>query len=298
MITMLLGFFHPTNILAQSLQHIYTGPKLLALGEQAGLSALETSAATVKAVAKGYVDYLKWDNNPDMVRLKELGTTDATFRYDWTTYAGDADRRVRATITEHLTGLSALTGLESNAVRRPAALMFLNMLREIGYNKITKVKGEEFYLTKELVDQYMVSTKWHEKPQMFGRSGLVGTATSPLMNFMTTWLGMFGEYSVLAGKGLLKGSIAAQLPLASFMALNLMVSGMLGIVGIKEWDIIASALNKADWFLSANGGPMMTGTEWILSKTKDNTSVDFVSDVVTYTLVITNTGGGTLHDVR
>jgi hypothetical protein len=164
---------------------------------------------------------------------------------------------------EHLTGLSILGKLEAEAVRKPAALMFLKMLREMGYDKKhAKSPDEIYYVAKEMTDHYMVSTKWYEKPHMFSRTGLVGTATSPLQSFATTWVGMLREYAHMSKAGLLEGSVAKQLPLAAFLGMNLVTAGVIGLVGVKEWDAIAGWLNRTF------GYNIMTGTEFMLSNVK------------------------------
>jgi hypothetical protein len=48
-----------------------------------------------------------------------------------------------------------------------------------------------------------------------------------------------------------------------FMGLNVLTAGMLGLIGIKEWDFLAHLVNK---YTNMN---MPSGTEWVMSKFKD-----------------------------
>lgn len=262
--TNLLGFGNLTNAAVNIIQAgTYAPPAMIALAAKAGLSTPQLAAAGIRAMVKAGTEMLKWDQSKDVQRLREIGALDATFKYDWSTYASDADPRYSSNLAEHLTGISTLSKIESDAVRRPAALMFLNMLREIGYEKISKDKNEIYYVAKEMTDKYMVSTRWYEKPHMFSRTGLAGTALSPLQSFTTTWLGMFREFTKLAAEGVVERSFAKTVPLGVFMSMNVLTSGLLGLIGVKEWDMLANLANK--YF----GYNIPTGTEYIMSKFKD-----------------------------
>ncbi len=259
--TLLLGFGNVLHLGAQVLQApTFMPPKLLAMAEQAGIN----QAKVFKVMAEAGAEYMKWNDSPEARKLQEMGAFEATFQYDWSTYAGDANPRFKQSMADHLQGVTILSWVESNAVRRPAALMFLKMLKEIGYDKVAKTPDEIYQVAKELTDHYMVSTRFYEKPHVFSRTGLVGMALSPLQSFATTWLGMLREYGILSAKGLVEGSVAKQLPLAAFVASNLLTAGMLGMVGVREWDAIAKLLN--DSF----GYNVPTGTEYILSKFKSD----------------------------
>jgi hypothetical protein len=270
MTSLLLGFGNITHITAQLLQApTYMPPKLLEMA----IRAKKNPLLVFKAMNSASAEMLKWDQSADVAKLRELGTLDPTFKYDWSTYASDSDPRYQASLRDHLSGMSLLSGIEANAVRRPASLMFLHMLRELGYDKIAKTPDEIYHVAKEMTDQYMVSTKWYEKPHMFSRSGLVGTAMSPLQSFTTTWAGMLREYSKFAVEG--KGNPMHTIPLATFLAMNLVTAGMLGFVGIKEWDAIAHVLNT---YLGYN---VPGGSEWVLSKFKsDKMRFGLLSDSV------------------
>jgi len=261
MTTLLLGFFHPIQIAAQFLQApTYMPPKLLAMAAEEG----RNPAIVMNALGKALVEYKKWNGSKDAQILDSIGAFEAQFRYDWSTYAGDANPRFKQTMSSHLSGLSTLSWLEAAAVRRPAAHMFLEMLRELDYDKIAKDKNEIYYVAKEMTDHYMVTNKFYKKPHAFNRTGLVGQAIGPLQNFSMTWLGMLREDVKLSGQGLKEGSISKQLPLGTFLASNLLTSGVLGIIGIKEWDALAFIANK---LLGTN---IMSGTEWMMSNFKSN----------------------------
>lgn len=261
MTTLLLGFFRPTQIAAQFLQAPSFMPsKLMAMAGEAGVNPARVITATTRALA----EYAKWNDSLDAKQLQAIGAFEAIFKYDWSTSAADNMQRYKQTLVDHLTGLSTLSALEAHAVRRPAAHMFLEMLRELGYESIAKDKNEIYYVAKEMTDQYMVTNQFYEKPHGISRSGLVGQALGPLQNFSVTWLGMFREYMALSAKGLAEGSISKQLPLGSFLAANLLTAGLVGVVGIKEWDMLANLSNK---YLGTN---IITGTEWIMSNFKSN----------------------------
>ena len=261
---LLLAFGNIPMIIAQVIQApTFATPKMLALGAKSGLSAPATIAKTIEGLIKSTIKLTKWDIDPDIQKLQRIGALDATTRYDWSTYASDTDPRFKANLREHFTGLSLLMWIESNVVRRPASLMFLETLRAMGYDKIAKTPDEIFYMAKELTDQYMVSQKWFEKPHAFSRTGIVGTALGPLQSFTTTWIGMFREYTKLSTEGLIKPNLAKQLPLATFLGLNLATAGMLGVIGIKEWDALANFLNEKF------GMRVMSGTEWTFSTFKN-----------------------------
>ena len=286
--TLLLGFFHPVQIGAQFLQTpTFMPPKLMAMAVESG----RNPALAFKAMGNALHELTKWNDSLDAQNLQKIGAFDATLQYDWSTYAGDNPRYKQA-LTDHLSGISTLMYLEAQAVRRPASLMFLAMLRELGYEKIARDKGEIYHVAKEMTDQYMVSNRFYEKPHAFSRTGLVGMAIGPLQNFSTTWLGMLREYTKLSAQGILdvrdvgrnaispseykkagftreggpdkslSGAAAKQAPLIAFLGANLMTAGMLGIVGVKEWDWLANLYNKY------TGSHVITGTEYIMSKFK------------------------------
>jgi hypothetical protein len=142
--------------------------------------------------------------------------------------------------------------------------MFLEMLREIGYDKIAKDNMEIYRVAREMTDHYMVSTRFHEKPHVFSRTGLAGMALSPLQSFATTWLGMLIEYGKLSGKGLLEGNVSKSMPLAAFAATSLLTTGMLGFVGVREWDALAHFLKEQF------GVSIPSGTEYIMSNVKSD----------------------------
>jgi len=225
---------------------------------EAGVNQLHVIPAMSRALGK----LMKLDDSVDAKEFQKINAFEATFNYDWSTYAGDANPHLKKHIANHLTGLSTLMWIESNAVRRPASHMFLEMLREIGYERIAKDPGEIYRVAKEMTDHYMVSTRFYEKPHVFSRTGLFGMAVGPLQSFATTWLGMLREYSKLSFQGLKEGSLSKQVPLASFFAGSLLTTGMLGFVGVKEWDALAEFLNKQFGF------NLPTGTEYILSNVK------------------------------
>jgi hypothetical protein len=264
--TLLLGFFNPIHIGAQMIQApSFMPPKLLSMAQQAGINP----ARIMNVMAKSLGEYSKWSGSKDAIALEKVGAFDATFKYDWSTYAGDSSPHYKRTMTEHASGLSTLMWIESHTVRRPAAHMFLEMLREVGYDKIAKDKTEIYKVAREMTDHYMVSMRFYEKPHIFSRTGLIGMAMSPLKSFATTWLGMLREYTKLSAQGLLdvpKGkmgsAVGKQLPLTAFLATSLMTAGMMGVIGIKEWDVLAKLANNL-W-----GYNIPTGTEWVASKFK------------------------------
>jgi hypothetical protein len=257
--TLLLGFFNPIHIAAQLIQSpSFMPPKLLSMAAQAGINP----AKIMNVMARGLTEYGKWDKSKDATNLAKVNAFDATFKYDWSTYAGDSSPHYKRSLIDHASGLSTLMWIEGQTVRRPAAHMFLEMLREMGYDKIAKDKMEIYKVAREMTDHYMVSMRFYEKPHIFSRTGLVGMAMSPLKSFATTWLGTLREYTKLSGQGLLEGSVAKQLPLGAFLSTSLLTAGMLGFVGVKEWDALAKLANDL-W-----GYNIPTGTEWIASKFK------------------------------
>lgn len=259
--TLLLGLGNFIHIGAQLLQApTFMPPKMLAMAAESGINPVRIFDAMHRATNS----YMKWDKTVDAQKLKQVGAFEPTFKYDWSTYAADSNPHFKQTMVDHLTGVSTLSWIEAQAVRRPAAHMFLEMLREIGYDKIAKDKMEIYRVAREMTDQYMVSTRFHEKPHVFSRTGLVGMAISPLQSFATTWLGMLREYWSLAARGALEGSAAKSIPLGAFLGTSLLTTGMLGFVGVREWDALADLLNKAF------GYNIPSGTEYIMSKTKSD----------------------------
>lgn len=257
--TQLLGFGNLPFIGANLLQSGYAMPAMLAEAARMGKNTITAPILVAKAMLKAGDDLLKWDKSPDAQKLKEIGAFEATWKYDWSKNASEVDPRYTRKWDEALTGISMNNWVEANAVRRPAALMFLNFLREAGY------KGDDIhYIAKEMTDKYMTSMKWYERPQAFSRTGIVGTAVGPLQSFVTTWLGMFREYIKMSAEGLLEGSLVKQLPLTSFLAMNVLSAGLMGVIGIKEWDLLAAVINK---YTNYN---MISGSEWVLSKYKND----------------------------
>ena len=266
---LLLGFLNIQFMAANLLQSSYAVPKLLSLSADKGL--FMSPVTTTKAVAKALNTYRQW-NHPDILALDKIGTFEATMKYDWSTYASDM-AKFKHTMRDHLSGMSTNAFIESHAVRKPAALMFLEMLRELGYDKVARNPEEIYWATKNLTDDYMVSTMRHKKPQMFGRSGLAGTIFSPLQSFTTTWAAQFREYVTQAGKS--HKTLANGLPLASFLGLNLVTAGLLGFIGVKEWDVLA------EWMNREFGTNVPTGTETILKHTKSTKArLGLLSDAV------------------
>ena len=237
---LLIGFLNIQFLGAQLLQSSFAVPKLYGLAGQAGRNIFLTSADVTKALAKSAKDYTNW-SHPDLQKLESFGTFEATLRHDWSTYANDSVK-FKQGVKDHLTGMSFNMWVESNAVRKPAALFFLNMLRELGYEKIAKTPDEIYWAAKNLTDNYMVSTLRHKKPHMFGRTGLLGTAVSPLKSFVTTWIGQLTEYSKQATKT--PQNLTNAMPLATFLGLNVATAGLLGFIGVKEYDYIIEKLNE------------------------------------------------------
>lgn len=258
-IAMLLGFGNVVFLGAQVLQApTFMPAKITSMAVKSGMGP----GRIMRAIGNALANYSKWDRSVDAQKLAEVGAFDATFKYDWSSYAGDANPHFRQTLTDHLSGLSTMMWVESHIVRRPAAHMFLEMLREMGYDKVAKDKMEIYKVAREMTDHYMVSMRFHEKPHAFSRSGLIGQALSPLMSFPTTWLGMLREYTKQAASGMMKGHPAEALPLAVYLSMSMLTTGLLGQFGVQEADAFIS------WVNEQYGYNIPTVTELILKKTK------------------------------
>ncbi len=259
--TLLLGFLNLQFMAANMMQSTYAIPKLLGMGAEYGkMGILNTPFTAAKAMVKALGTMVN-QSHPDIKKLDSIGTFEATMKYDWSTYASDA-AKFKTTIRDHLSGMSTNAAIESHAVRKPAALMFLEMLRELGYDKVAKHPDDIYWLTKNLTEDYMVSMQRHKKPHIFGRTGLAGTVASPLQSFTTTWVAQLREYTKQAAKT--HQNPANALPLGSFLALNVLTAGLIGTIGVKEWDVMAEALNH--WF----NMDIPTGTETILKNSKSD----------------------------
>lgn len=238
---LLLGFFNPAFMAQNLLQSGFALPKILGLASEYGGKNIVTSpVAVMKATTRAFTSLLD-PKNKDIKKLGDIGTFDASLKYDWESYSSDLTK-LRSTVKDHLTGMSTNLAIESHAVRKPAALMFLEMLREIGYDKIAKTPDEIYWMTKNLTEDYMVAMQRHKKPHALGRSGLVGTVMGPLQSFATTWLAQLREYSKLAAKS--GQNPANVLPLASFMAISMLTAGMMNLIASKEYDAVVSLLNS------------------------------------------------------
>lgn len=238
---LLLGFFNPAFMAQNLLQSTFAAPKMLGLGaEYGGKGLLGSPAAVMKATTRALTSLMD-PKNSDVAKLDRIGAFDASLKYDWESYSSDLTK-LRATVKDHMTGMSTNLAIESHAVRKPAALMFLEMLREIGYDKIAKTPDEIYWMTKNLTEDYMVAMNRHKKPHALGRSGTVGTVMGPLQSFATTWLAQLREYTKLAGKS--HQNLANALPLASFMAVSMLTAGLVNLIASKEYDAVVGLLNS------------------------------------------------------
>ena len=266
-VTQLIGVWNPVQIFSQLLQPGYGGIKAIALlVEHGGMSTLEAHAAFARAAAKTMKELTEKDNVHRRT-LDQMGANEATFRFDWKDNLSAKDYKMSSTDT--VTGMAFLGAIEKSVVRTPTSLMFHNILKEMKYDQIAKDKNEVYRLTKELTDHYMVTNKWYEKPQAFGRSGLVGQMLSPLQSFSTTWIGMMKEFTQLAATGALEGSFAKTTPLLYFMAFNALTAGMLGLVGVREADNLITLANNM------SGSTIPTMTEVILKEAPANRMLRF-----------------------
>ena len=243
---LLLGAFHVPFLTAQLFQHLSTVPALQAKFAKSGKGLGEINKAIMEAQIETYLEMIHHGatrgKNPLISKLDQMGALEATFKYDWSTYAADALKDYRNTLQDHLTGLSTMSALEKYGVRTPAALMFMKTLEKLGYDEVARSKTEKFEVAKELTDQYMASNKWFEKAHVFGRSGMPGSVLGLFQNFSTTWLGMFREYTKLMAEKPLDPKYVA--PFASFMAINLALGGLMGLIGTKEYNQLVALSNK------------------------------------------------------
>lgn len=266
----LIGQFLPSQIGAQLLQHLFTIPAGQLIGRRAGAGSVKADVSVMRALAKSYAEMLRTtEGSRDIRDLRASGALESTFQFDYSTYSKDSIKAQRSNALSHASGLSFLTWLESEGVRKPAALTFLNLMKELGADK--KYTREQMVeIAKGLTDDYMVSMKYYNKSQMFNRTGLGGQLLSPLQNFGMTWLAQFREFTRAAVK---EGHVA---PLATFLGINLMTAGIRGMIGFEEWDILARLANASGWFPFH----IMTATEWLFSKKRDpKLNYGVVSDI-------------------
>lgn len=248
MTQLLLSFWQLSQIGAQFTQHLFAIPAMQAKLAESGMGVFHRQAAVFTAVSKAYGDILYETKRAekDINELAKIGTFEPGFRFDYIDYNYEALSSKVQKGYEHMSGQSTLAYIESRVVRRPAALMFLHMLREGGY------KGGDIYtMAKQLTDSYMVSSKRHEKAPVLNRGGLVSDVISPLQSFPTTWLAQFSEYLGHAKDG-------KPDPLLSFLGMNIATAGLMGFVGVKEWDTLVGFTNDKGWT------DWQTGTETIL----------------------------------
>ena len=258
---LLLGFANLPYMGLNGIQSTYVLPKLLGMGpEYSKMGILDLGKAVPSAMYKA-AQTLMNPEHPDIVALNRLGTFDAILKQEWSTYATDIHTLI-ATTKDHFTGMSANMAVERHAVRKPSALMFLNMLREMGYEKIAKTPDEIYQLTKNMTDDYMALQARHKKPHIFGRTGLFGTATGPLQSFTTTWLAQLREYSLQALKT--HQNPANVLPLASFLYLSYVTAGLIGMIGGKEWEVISQ------WYNETFNANLPGWTEIVMTMSKDD----------------------------
>jgi len=258
----LLGFGNMTYLMANIVQGEFFAPvKMLALATEHGNKNIVMAPITVlKAWSRAHANLMN-PYHPDIVHLDKIGALDSTFRYDYSSYATSVAHSRLSRVVDHVSGRSMMAFVERNAVRRPASLMFLEMIRELGIDK-TLPKGDEYFMAKRLTDQYMVSMKWYEKAQMFSRTGILGTFTGALQSFTATWAGMFTEYTRLATEGVWKNPANA-LPLAAFLGVTFMSAGLMGLPLVQELDSIVGLVNK---YMHTN---YPSATELIFKATKN-----------------------------
>ena len=262
----LLAFGQSTQLVANFIQSIYSIPKMQSIKADFG------KGSVFNAMARTMDDLFNPSEQTyrDLRELRKLGAHEATFKYDWQRYGdssgiayGDTARAARRA-GEILTGQKPLELMESNIVRKPASLALLNMLREVGMDGHPDI----YKITARLTDQYMVTNKRFESAHIFGRTGNLGLAMRPLQSFNTTWLGQFAEYLKQAKDGVFEANTAKVMPLATFLGINIVTGGVLGLIGFKEWDRLALFWNQN----FGQFGQIPTGTEWVLSNVKNDTA--------------------------
>src|SRR5260221_10826003 len=265
--TLLIGFWNFPYLTAQIFQHTFMRPAMRMLMQQKGMGNLEIEMAIEKAMFSTYNDLVRGatgDFIKDRAELEKIGAIEASFKYDYGNYAtGDVLKDARSTSVDHLTGISTNQALEKHVVRKPAGLFAVKLLREMSYDTIAKDDKEIYHVAKELTDKYMVTNRYYEKAHVFSRSSDIGQALSPLQNYPTTWAGMLKEYLKHSGKGIMEGKPGHIIPLAEFMAINLMLGGLMGIIGMKEGDVLTHWLNQIF------GWKIPSMTEFVMSHVKD-----------------------------
>lgn len=257
-VKLLIAFGKVSQLTAQLFQAAQSAPiKVLGMAaENAGMNSIESIGTLMKVSAKTMHDLVNPSEQTikDVIGLRREGALEATFQYDYKEY-NQGMSALKNKPLEWLTLTAPLTMLESGIVRKPAGLMFVNFLREVGYPEANIYK-----MASELTDQYSATAKQYESAHVFGRTGEVGRFARPLQSFSTTWLGTYMEALQTAMRN--PTSAAHALPLLYGLVATYAVTGIMGLPGIKEWDAVVEFVNK-----HANTS-FKTGTETVLANVK------------------------------
>lgn len=221
----------PRFMLAQMMQPLMNIPKMTQLKGQMGLDKSVTAA-----FFKGYFDTMKFSKDPyvseAMTYAKKQGFIDSKI-IDLMNMKLAANKVQGWFSGVGKVAKGSLGKLEQEAVRTPTFMMYDNLLKDTIKDKQTR-----WNMAGELTDAYMVNYTRSERPLMYAKGGLVGEAAAPLKQFTHAYYGQAFEYL----QGLKRDKDFKTM--TAFLGVQLMNSGLKGLLLAAEYNILAMALNN------------------------------------------------------
>lgn len=218
----------PRFVMAQLVQPLYNLPQGLNL-KGSGL----TNKSILKAFAQAYKESfttasdktiagMNWAKENGFIDSKILDLMGAKF-----------DHRAKTMATAFQTfSKYGLGKIEQEAVRTPSFIFYDLLLRDT-------IKDDKARWTAAgmLTDKYMVDYTLTDAPLLYGKMGILGEAAKPLKQFQHAYYGQMLEY-LKASKG--EAGVA---PIAAFVGIQALMSGLKGVILVAEAGLIITAIN-------------------------------------------------------
>lgn len=230
----LASFFWLTtvkNLGVNLLQPAYAIPKLLEIK-----GSLPDTSSVTRAMAQGFMESfvpgtlssksrkgLDWARENGFIESKTLELIKS--RFNKANLAHD----FAYNLSKHTLGV-----FEQEAVRTPTFIAFDVLLRDT-----IKDDKQRWQTAGALTDQYMVDYGRTESPLVFSKAGdIIGDSIRPLKQYSASYFGQLAEYAHLASTD------KRFAPLAAFLGVQVVLSGLMGIPGFQTANSIIRQINE------------------------------------------------------
>lgn len=239
---MTMGFINLPFMLTQYLQVLQMGvPELMKIKDNLGMSAMEYTAATSKAMSDG----LKIANekltgkpaNLDAFTKESYDFARNNGLLEFSEFANSRNifqNKASKIVDKVMDDIPVIGRTDVEATTRPYVFFAAaNMLKDSGMSK-----AEVFDTALNLTNHAMVNYHSSEKPLMYSRLGVVGQAAGALQTFKHAFLGQLGTLMKDAAKGH-PGPLAAALVSMGVLA------GVKGVPFYQELDELVKSLTDS-----------------------------------------------------